>query len=128
MRNRGLSIMESILALSLVSLVLILVVSLFPDTLLAIRRSEQTVQADQWGQTLLEYEMSRPFDELVPGTVYNPPDRQLGPTTYRGTTRIFAVPNARGDLIKGVNVTVAWDHGGKNHLSEYQCLVSNIAR
>lgn len=126
--RRGLSLLETILALSLVSLVLILVVSLFPDTLLAIRRSEQTVQADQWAQTLLEYEMSRPFDELVAGTVYSPPDRQLGPTVYHGTTRIFSVPDARGDLVKGVNVTVAWDHGGKNHLSEYQCLVSNIAR
>jgi Tfp pilus assembly protein PilV len=126
--RRGLSLLETILALSLVSLVLILVISLFPDTLLAIRRSEQTVQADQWAQTLLEYEMSRPFDELVAGSVYSPPDRQLGATLYHGTTRIFAVPNARGDLIKGVNVTVGWDHGGKNHLSEYQCLVSNIER
>jgi len=128
MTRRGLSLLETILALSLVSLVLILVISLFPDTLLAIRRSEQTVQADQWAQTLLEYEMARPFDELVPGSVYAPPDRQIGATVYRGSTRIFAVPDARGDLIKGINVTVAWDHGGKSHQSEYQCLVSNIER
>lgn len=128
MKRRGLSIMESVLALSLVSLVLILVVSLFPDTLLAIRRSEQTVQADQWAQTLLEYEMARPFPELVAGAVYSPPDRQMGATTYHGTTRIFAVPSTRGDLVKGVNVTVSWEHGGKSHLSEYQCLVPNIER
>ena len=54
MRQRGLTLVEVIVSLTLIAALVVLVFNLFPGSLLSTARSEQTIQADLMAQSALE--------------------------------------------------------------------------
>ncbi len=123
---RGISLLETVLAATLVAFIMIFVLNIFPDSLLAVRRSEQEVQADQWSCSLIEREAARPFDELVKDSLYAPAPLVVGATNFTAEVRCFAVPGTRFDLLIGVRVTVKWEHRQRLHVLSEECLLPYV--
>lgn len=63
--RRGLSLIETILAASILSLVIMILFNLYPATMVAVRRAEHRLQASGWAQSLLEDARGMPFSSLA---------------------------------------------------------------
>lgn len=105
MTRRAFTLVENLLAFTLISLVLILLLNLFPSSMATVRKSEQRYQALTLADSLIEQQASRPFSKLVVGNVLDE-DRQ----EYHLHTEIMALPGEDQAWLKNVRVTVSWKY------------------
>ena len=106
--KRGFSLAENLLAFSLISFVLILILNLFPSSMATVRRSEQRHQALTLADNILERQAARPFSKLLVGTVE---ESQQG--DYKVHLEILAVPDEDQSWLKRARVTVSWAYQGQ---------------
>ena len=99
--RRGLSLLELVVAMSLVSAVLLLVLNLFPQALATLSGSEFRLQAERLAQGEVEKAMAAGFSALQPA--------QFQAGEYRVETRIDSL----SPTLREVTVTVRWQERGR---------------
>lgn len=102
--RRGVTLIESMIALSLLSVLLVVVLNLFPTSMRAIRQTEERQAATDLACSLLEKQAARPFTELTPA----PPVELPAEGDFRPTLEVFRVPDSQEDFLRGLRVTVRW--------------------
>src|ERR1700712_2910962 len=89
MRKRAaISLVETIIALGLVALVVILVVDLYPSAMATLRHAERTAVASSIAASILEQKMALPFNELTVGSLDLEPQKQEG-IMYKPHVEVF---------------------------------------
>lgn len=107
--QRGLSLAETIVALFLAALLVVLLTNLFPGAVAAMRQSEIKTHALQVCQSILAQEQTRPFSELVAGTSEARPAVKRALHSLKPRVEVFPVPGHDPELLLGVRVTVLWE-------------------
>lgn len=101
--RRGFTLVENLMAFTLIALVIILLLNLFPSSMATVRRSEQRYQALTLAGNVLEQQAALPFGKLVPGSSV---ESKSGDFTVR--TEVVKVDGEDVSWLKGVRVTVSW--------------------
>jgi hypothetical protein len=107
LKARGFSLLETTVASAVLVGVMFMLFSLYPSSALALRRSQDHLQADQIALSLLAEQQALPFESLAS------PTEALAPVTLEGTTyerrlEVFAVPGRDAEVLKGVRAVVSW--------------------
>lgn len=117
--KRGFSLLETVLATFIMSLITMAVFNIFPSSVMAVKRGEVELQADAIAQQILEEHRAKPFEELVIGPAIALPQVTLGGTVFRPGVRVFEVGSganaANPDHLKAVRATVDWTHSSISH-------------
>lgn len=73
-QRRGFTLIETIFATFIISVVIVAIFDLFPSSMVAIKRSEMQIEANDIAQSVLEDMRAVPFDSLTPysPTLYYP--------------------------------------------------------
>ena len=127
MRQRGLTLVEVIVSLTLIAALVVLVFNLFPGSLLSTARSEQTIQADLMAQSALERKAAEAFSQLVIGEVEDLPEVVRNGVHYHGTLEVVSAP-ASPDYLKGLRATVTWESRGVQRQVVHESWVSSVRR
>lgn len=122
MRARGLTLLELIVCFSLALLLIIFVLNLFPGSLLALRHSEQRLEAQRQAERLLDQARQARFDTYSLDTPVT-----LGPTGLNGTLfqPVLEVKGVAGydpALVREYRLSLSWD----DHGTPRNCLVSAV--
>lgn len=130
MISRGVTLAESILAVFLLSLIVLLIFNLYPTAMVSLRGSGQNLQANDVADSVMDEYQEKRFTSLVAGPPTVLPKRPGRGTEFTPTVEIFEVnrPNVDKDRIKGIRVTVTWvDHGQTKKLVR-ETLRTNVLR
>ncbi len=124
--NRGVSLLETILAGFIISLVTMAVFNIFPTSAMAVKRGEMQLLADAIAERELEQLRVAPFDSLALG-----PGPAVAPETRYGTTfntaiTISRVPGSDEDVLKRATVVVTWTHSNKNYTSTREAWLVSV--
>jgi len=115
--RRGFSIIETIFAASILSIVIMVLFNLYPSSLLAVKRAEHRLEATTLVQSILEEKRAGPFTALTalsPETYYNitPPPAGEDGVQLKPKFKVFLVPNTESawppKRIVGLQVVVEW--------------------
>jgi prepilin-type N-terminal cleavage/methylation domain-containing protein len=125
--EQGLTLIEIIVSLLILSLVLILVLNLFPSSMAAARQGEQIVQADNIASSLLDEYAGKPFSKLVIG-VEDLEDREYDHVIYKPRLQILDIGGTDPDNLKGLRATVEWTVRGQKRTAVHELWVANVRR
>lgn len=125
--NRGLSLLETVLSVFILSLVVLLLFELLPTSLLAVRRAEQRQLAGHLAASLIAERMATPFQSLPLGIEPLDPIVSEG-IEFTPTIEVFRLPDYEPEKLKGVRVTVTWRERGKSWTVQREVLVSGVRR
>jgi hypothetical protein len=106
-RARGFNLLETVVASAVLITVMFMLFSLYPSSALALRRSQDHLQADQLALSLIAEQQALPFKTLTTPTEALA-DVVMEGTTYHRQVEIFSLSGRDPDVIKGVRVTVSW--------------------
>lgn len=120
--KHGFSLLETILATFILSLITMAVFNIFPSSVMAVKRGEMELEADSIAQQILEERRAIPFEDLTLGdsTML---DVVVAGTIFKSRVKVSNVPApatepnppTNVDFLKSVRVTVEWVHSGKSH-------------
>lgn len=106
MRRRGVSLVETILALVLVTVVVLVAVNMFPQALWSTRMQEHRLRAGELASSTLREVASRP-EWLVPGS--RPlPSVEADHVTFTREVKAIALPGVDPALYLQLRVEVEW--------------------
>lgn len=124
---RGLTLVEIIISLLILSLVFILVLNLFPSSMATARRGEQILQADTIAGSLLDEYAARPFGQLNTGTENLSPIHEGG-VTYNPRIEIGNVAGSDSDHLRSLRAVVEWEIRGQTRRAVHVLWVANVRR
>ncbi|MCW5867666.1 MAG: hypothetical protein KIS61_10415 [Candidatus Eremiobacteraeota bacterium] len=105
MKRRAFTLVENLLAFTLISLVLILLLNLFPSSMATVRKSEQRYKALTLAGNRLEEQTAMPFSKLVlDSSEHHPVD------DYQVQTEVLAIDGEDKAWLKLIRVTVSWKY------------------
>lgn len=119
--------METVISIFLVSMLMILLLNLYPGSVLAVRQAEQIQRADRLAQSLLADGLARPFGSLVVGTVEPMSAVVASGISFNRQLEVVAV-DGDVNLIKGLRATVSWDDRGRQRRVVHEVWVPKIPR
>jgi hypothetical protein len=113
--SKGFSLLETILAGFIISLITMAVFNIFPTSAMAAKRGEMQLIADSIALRELEQLRAVPFDTLIlgPGPVVTP-ETQAG-TVFSTQIQILDAPPSDPNVLKRVQAVVTWSHSNKNY-------------
>ncbi|MDQ7826033.1 MAG: hypothetical protein RDV48_24735 [Candidatus Eremiobacteraeota bacterium] len=127
MNPGGFSLIEVIFTSSLLLFLMIVMLSVFPGSLMAIDHAEHRIEASHIAQSVLEKKRSGPFSEVDddpdPGEV-----RGSGGVLYTLHYSTLAVSGAEASLLKKAVITITWEFKGKNYSLTQELYVCNISQ
>lgn len=103
--RRGYTLVENLMAFTLIALVMILLLNLFPSSMATVKRSEQRYEALTLAGNLLEQQAALPFSKLVPGSAV---ESKVGDFKIR--TEVRTIDGEDPSWLKSVRVTVSWTY------------------
>lgn len=112
MRRRGLTLLELIVCFSVVLLLIIFVLNLFPGSLLALRQSEARLEAQRQAELVLDRVRLARFDTYAVDTTLRLDPRALNGTSFVPVLEARAVAGYDSNSIKLLRVSVSWDDHG----------------
>lgn len=124
---RGLTLIEVIVSILILSLVLIFVLNLFPSAMAAARQGEQLVCADNIASSLLDDYASRPFSQLVVGIDYLE-EQKFDNIAYRPRVETLEIPGTDPENLKAIRALVEWEFRGQTRVSRHELWVANVRR
>lgn len=128
LKKRGMSLVEAIIALTVMALVTTLVANLLPSLGFTIKRSENRYQADTLAVSILSHQAARPFDDLTP-TPYTPYSTQKWDgTSFDSEIEIFEVPGTDAENVMGLRVRIRWEERGGRREVVHERWVPNIPK
>jgi len=115
MRRRGLSLLETVFASGLLAGVVFMLFNLYPASALAVRRSQDRLQADQLAQTYIALYQAEPFSHL--DTIQSKSPLKLAEVGVEGTnTRfkpmlevLYGPGDSNREVLRMLRVTISWD-------------------
>lgn len=124
--NRGISLLETILAGFIISLVTMSVFNIFPTSAMAVKRGEMQLLADSIADRELEQLRVAPFDSFPLG-----PGPAVAPESHHGTTfntviTIGQVTGSDENVLKRATVVVSWTHSNKNYTSTREAWLVSV--
>ena len=120
MKNRwAITLIEIIISLSLVILLCIFILNLFPYSLLAMHHSEVHLAAQKIAETTLaDWEVAN-FQSLAVGSTTSCPAQTLNKVVFKPTLQVSAVPRYNPSTLVALRVTVTWqDQSGTKSLTQ----------
>lgn len=121
MRRRGVSLVEVIVAVSLLSLVGVFVLNILPTSALAVRQAEHRVAAVQLCQSLLAEAALEPFDSLAMGEQALPPLTLDDQVVLKPVRQVMAVAGPQPedpDQVRRVRIVVRWTEARNTRTQE----------
>ena len=112
MRRRGLTLLELIVCLSVVLLLVIFVLNLFPGSLLALRQSEARLEAQRQAELVLDRARLARFDTYAVGTTQTLAPRALNGNQFVPTLEARALAGYDSNQVKELRASVSWDDHG----------------
>ncbi|MBX3172763.1 MAG: hypothetical protein KF760_35525 [Candidatus Eremiobacteraeota bacterium] len=115
MKRRGLSLLETVFASGLLAGVVFMLFNLYPASALAVRRSQDHLQADQIAQTYVALYQAEPFHQLA--QLPNHHSWTLSEVSVEGTNTkfkpsievLYGPDGSDPDVLRQLRVTVSWD-------------------
>ena len=115
MKRRGLSLLETVFASGLLAGVVFMLFNLYPASALAVRRSQDRLQADQLAQTYIALYQAEPFSHL--DTIQSKSPLSLAEVSVEGTnTRfkpmlevLYGPGDSNHEVLRMLRVTISWD-------------------
>jgi len=101
-----------IVCFSVVLLLVIFLLNLFPGALLAQRQSETRLEAQRQAELLLDISRQARFDTYAVDSSISTADRIRNGVTYKPILQVLAVPGYYSNSLKEMRVTVGWDDRG----------------
>lgn len=126
LKVRGLTMVETIVAATVLSLILMSVLTLLPGAMALVERNKQTNVATYLAHDLLEGQAARPFPTLTLGTETLPDT--LVPAPYKATATISAVDGYTVERLKSIKVRVEWPYKDRTLLVEQELYVHAVRR
>lgn len=123
-RRRGLSLLETIVASTLLVGVMFLLLDLYPVTAMAVRQSQDQLCADEIAVSIEDQLRSGNFSALQNGTTRYPVVT-LDSHTYTPTVTVFDV-GSDPTTLKGVNVTVDYQGVRGPRTAAHQIYIVNL--
>lgn len=124
--DHGLSLAENIVAASLLALVVMSLLNLFPSALGVSHRVRQESLARRLSQNALEELSARPFAELTPGT--QAVNLEGVPEEFVVTATVDDVDGYSVDFLKTVQVEVSWPDRGRTRSTRLEVYVHAVRR
>lgn len=126
--RRGLTLMETILATFVVSLVILAILQMLPASALATRKAECKIQACSLAISALDGQLARGFTAVAnqQGRDLELPDVESGGVVYHRTVQVVDAPHPRPTLVKVVRCTVEWNFGGQDFTTTQEAWLSKV--
>lgn len=126
--RRGLTLMETILATFVVSLVILAILQMLPASALATRKAECKIQACSLAISALDGQLARGFTAVAnqQGRDLELPDVESGGVVYHRTVQVVDAPQPRPTLVKVVRCTVEWNFGGQDFTTTQEAWLSKV--
>lgn len=127
MKNRGVNLMEVVLGASLLALVFLFMLNIFPATMIGVRKAEHRLDAAGLAESILEAARAAPFTDLVPGSydADTPGALPLARYTCEDNTvleprlTIETVPGIPATQLLRLRLTIHWsDRSGPQTLTQ----------
>ena len=128
MRQRGHSLLEIVVCISLLSMVIVLVMNLFPVALTTLRHAENKYQASNLAKSVLDDWSSRPFASLTPGTLQNLNAVPVEGGVLQPVLEIYNVPKSDPNYLRSIRVDVGWSEKSSPYHTVQELWVHNITR
>lgn len=125
MKRRAFTLGETVFALSLTLLVLMLVFNLFPTSAVAGQRARQQLRASSMAQALLEEARARPFASLRTERMAAVEEDGV---RFLPTQEVLPVPGEDPQELVSVRVTVRWDYQGLPRQLSQETFVARLPR
>lgn len=117
MKRRGVSLLELVVAISLLYLVVTFVLQLLPTNLYFMIRSQSRLVADNLAGSELQTQVHRPFSDLTIGLSQNLPEVTLNSKVYTSQLEVLAAASEDKNHLRLVRITVSWqDRGATRNL------------
>ncbi|MBI3927774.1 MAG: hypothetical protein HY319_19695 [Armatimonadetes bacterium] len=128
MGKRGLSLLEIICSLFVLGLGLVLLANLFPTSALAVRRSENLLQAHQLADAILAEYAARPFQELEIGPPVTLDVVEREGVRLKPRVEVFSPEDSEPEHLLGIRVTVSWSEGGSPRRVVQELWLADVPR
>lgn len=106
--QRGVAIAETLVAIFLLALLILVVFNLFPTTVMANRQGSERLQALSVAQTALSEARNRPFESLVVGSASSYPDTKADGLVFHTLVKVLPPERGDGTRLKILEVAVSW--------------------
>lgn len=122
LRGRGFSLLETITAIALLGLVVILVLNIFPSSVLAASSGNDRIQAENLARSLLEEARALAFEDLTLGrTPLTSPDPRF--TVER---EVYVPRQGEVHQTRAVRIVVRWSKGNRRSSISREVWLSNV--
>lgn len=108
MRRRGLTLLELMICFTLILLLVIFVLNIFPGSLVALHQSELRLEAQRQAEDVLYVARSAAFDAYALDSNLQLPPRGLNGGEFQPSLRCRAVDGQDPDITRELLVTVTW--------------------
>ncbi len=127
MSRRGLSALESVVAIAVLALVIVMLCTLYPMTGISIESSRQRLEAQSLAESTLDQLRGQSFAALGLG------QRELTAVTrhgleYRRQMEVFVVPGRDPEFLRGLEVRVSWNWRGRPQQLSRELWISTVGR
>ena len=126
--RRGLTLVETILATFVISVVLMAILQMLPASALASKKAECKIQANALAASALDTQMARGFTAVAhqQGHDLELPDVDSGGVVYHLTVTVQDAPQPRPTLLKVVRCTVEWNFAGQDFSTTQEAWLSVV--
>lgn len=125
----GFTLLETIFASVLFGFIILFIANLYPSSIVAVRRGETQIIADNFAQTILEDLRSRSFYNV---STVSPPTYQkwtYGQTDFLPTVKIeYDGDSSLDRYLKIATVTVTWDFQRRTNKVVHIMYLHNVTR
>lgn len=125
--RRGLSLMEVVLATSVLGLVAMMIFQIYPTSFVAVQAGRHRMEAEGWADSLLEQERGAAFGSLVVGSERYPERLVVGDgTVYTACLRVKSVDGLQTERLVAIEAEVSWKDGTGEHRIVMETYVAKL--
>ena len=128
MMRRGLSLVEVIVSLALLSAVLIFVLNLFPTALATLNRVEDNHDIDMQARGLLEFYSAQPSTLYPVGPARDLPTMEVGSWQVYPTLEVMKYQDSNPKVLVQLRVRLRWKDKGQQRSLVRESLVQRMDR
>lgn len=126
-RRRGLSVLESVVAICLLALVLVCLFTLYPMTGLSVSQSRQSLEAQALADSMLEQLQAQSFSSVTLGASDWSPVTRNG-VVYSRHLEVFPIEGRDPDALRAVEVRVSWTSATRSRQIVREQWLSSVGR
>jgi prepilin-type N-terminal cleavage/methylation domain-containing protein len=121
----GFSLVELIIATTLLGFLLVVLFSIYPNSIIAVKHAEHRLKAAHLAQSILEQKRAGPFIELDKAiTALNIPAADQA--IYTPAFECYSVPDTDPSKLKKVRVVVFWREKNREYSIYKECYVCTV--